>query len=292
MFRHSSRFLVLVLAVVLLTSGGCGRTESEPAVAEARVTLNHDRVPLGSALEITYEFKVAEAGSFGQDYRVFSHFVDADDELMWTDDHNPPTPTTQWKPGQTIKYTRLQFVPVYPYVGAASLKVGLYGPNGERLPLAGTDAGQRAYRVATMQIAPQTENVYLTFKEGWHLAEMAGENAALEWHWSGKEATLSFRNPRRDIELFLDIDGRTSLLSEPQVVTLAAAGGQIGSFTLGAAREIKRLRISAAQLGQEDAVELKLGVDRTFVPAVVTSGAQRDTRELGIKVFHAFVEAK
>jgi len=39
-------------------------------------------------------------------------------------------------------------------------------------------------------------------------------------------------------------------------------------------------------------VELKIGVDRTFVPAVVTAGNQKDTRELGIRVFHAFVEPK
>ena len=49
------------------------------------------------------------------------HVVDADDELMWTDDHDPPTPTTQWKPGQTIEYTRTVFVPIYPYVGEAGL---------------------------------------------------------------------------------------------------------------------------------------------------------------------------
>ena len=39
------------------------------------------------------------------------HVVDTDEELMWTDDHHPPTPTSQWKPGQTIEYTRTVFVP-------------------------------------------------------------------------------------------------------------------------------------------------------------------------------------
>ena len=28
-----------------------------------------------------------------------------DEELMWTDDHEPPTPTSAWKPGQTVEYT-------------------------------------------------------------------------------------------------------------------------------------------------------------------------------------------
>src|SRR5205814_5521817 len=50
----------------------------------------------------------------------------SDEQLIWTDDHNPPTPTTQWKPGQTVEYTRTIFIPVYPYVGEATLQVGLY----------------------------------------------------------------------------------------------------------------------------------------------------------------------
>ena len=43
--------------------------------------------------------------------------VDADDELMWTDDHRPPTPTRQWKPGETIDYSRTMFIPKFPYTG-------------------------------------------------------------------------------------------------------------------------------------------------------------------------------
>ena len=60
-----------------------------------------------------------------------------------------------------------------------------------------TRAGN-AYRVATLQVAPQTENVYLTFKDGWHLAEMAPDNASNEWHWTKKDATISFKNPKRN----------------------------------------------------------------------------------------------
>jgi len=132
----------MILAVAL---AGCGTSSKQPPVATPAVAVNHARVPLGSPLEITYEFRIAaDAPAFAEDYRVFVHFVDADEELMWTDDHFPPTPTTQWKPGQTIKYNRLLFVPVYPYVGDASIEIGLYGKDGKRLPLAGTEKGQRA----------------------------------------------------------------------------------------------------------------------------------------------------
>jgi hypothetical protein len=39
-------------------------------------------------------------------------------------------------------------------------------------------------------------------------------------------------------------------------------------------------------------VEIRIGVDRTFVPALVPGSNSKDSRELGIRVFHAFVEPR
>jgi hypothetical protein len=37
-------------------------------------------------------------------------------------------------------------------------------------------------------------------------------------------------------------------------------------------------------------VEVTLDVDKTFVPALNPSANHRDARELGVRIFHAFVE--
>ena len=50
--------------------------------------------------------------------------------------------------------------------------------------------------------------------------------------------------------------------------------------------------ITAAELGTGDVVDIKISVDKTYVPAVVTNGANRDPRELGVRVFHAYVQPK
>lgn len=282
---------VLALAAAL---GGCQRTSSsQPAVATPTVSLSRSRVPLGSPLEITYQFKVApDAPAFTEDYRVFVHFVDADQELMWTDDHFPPVPTSQWKPGQTIKYNRLMFVPVYPYVGDAGIEVGLYGKDNKRVTLSGTDKGHQSYEVVRMQVAPQTESIYLTFKDGWHLAEISSENASTEWHWTKKEATLSFKNPKANAMFYLDYGGQPSVMSDPQTVTVSIGSEVVDTFQVGKAGDVRRIPLTVAQLGTADQVEIKLSVDKTFVPAVLTAGAQNDKRELGLCVFHAFVETR
>src|SRR5689334_2782108 len=108
--------LCAALAAGLALGAGCRKKEPEPpGVATPSLTLSHDRVPAGSPLELTYKFVVAnDAPAFTKPYRVMAHVVDSDEEVMWTDDHDPAVPATQWKPGQAVQYTRTVFVPVFP----------------------------------------------------------------------------------------------------------------------------------------------------------------------------------
>ena len=45
-------------------------------------------------------------------------------------------------------------------------------------------------------------------------------------------------------------------------------------------------------MGTADLAELQILVDPTFVPMMVTNGASKDPRELGIRVFHAYVDPR
>jgi hypothetical protein len=286
--------LVLLLATAVALPA-CRRKEpAAPPLATPSVTVNHDRAPLGSPLEITYRFLVAPDAKFDEDYRVMVHVVDTDEELIWTDDHNPPVPTRQWKPGQTVEYTRTIFVPVYPYVGEATIQVGLYSPNSQkRLPLSGEDIGQHAYKVARLQLQPQTENLPSVFKDGWQPTEVAEHNPMVQWQWTKKDATLSFRNPKKDSVFYLDIDNPDSVVREPRHVQVLLNAKTVDEFTLDPGKqELKKIPLKADTLGQGDSAELKIVVDKTYVPALVQGATSRDPRELGVRVFHAFVDPR
>ena len=43
-------------------------------------------------------------------------------------------------------------------------------------------------------------------------------------------------------------------------------------------------------MGAAEMAELQVTVDKTFVPAQITGGASKDPRELGVRVFHAFIQ--
>src|SRR5690349_15056867 len=101
MLMQSQKFFaavgVFALAVGATIGAGACRTKEvvTPPVATPMVTLNHDKAPVGSPIEITYKFNVAGDAHFDQDYWVMLHVVDSDEQLIWTDDHTPPTPTSQ-----------------------------------------------------------------------------------------------------------------------------------------------------------------------------------------------------
>jgi hypothetical protein len=261
--------------------------------------MSFDRAPAGSPLDLTYKFVVAEGAAFSEDYRVFVHVVDADEERMWSDDHDPPVPTTRWKPGQTIQYTRTIFVPVFPYIGNATINMGLHSTRtanpGEqtRLPLAGEDAGQRAYRVARLELLPQTENLFTIFKDGWHPAELAGDSGGAEWQWTKKEATLAFRNPRKDLVFYLEVDSPIARFVGDQQVQVSSAGQPVEQFVVRPDEpQLRRTKIAAAQLGDGEMAELRIAVDKTLVPALAPEAKSKDPRELGVRVFHAFVDPR
>jgi hypothetical protein len=290
---HRPSISAIGFTFAALSFAACGSEEPpSPPVATPTVTLSRDRAPLGSPLDITYKFVVADAAMFQEDYRVMLHVVDADEELMWTDDHDPPTPTTQWKPGQTVEYTRTVFVPIYPYVGEASMHVGLYSTKTQtRLTLQGEDAGQRAYRAGRLQLQPQSENLLTIFKEGWHPAEVAEHNASVQWQWTKKQATLSFKNPQKDATFYLSVDNPGGVFNEKQQVTVSLNNAMVEQFEVTPGSEVlRRIPLKADQMGAADMAELQLTVDKTFVPMQISGGASKDPRELGVRVFHAFIQ--
>lgn len=291
-FTTSQRALAALVLAVGLVAAGCGKKEdTAPVQGSVAVSLSRPRVALGSPVEITYKFTVApDAGSLGA-RKVFVHFLDADGEQMWTDDHDPPTPTTAWKPGQTIEYTRTVFAPVYPYVGPARIVAGLYDTSGgERVRLSGTDAGGRAYEVAQFELLPQTENVFLIFKDGWHAVETAADNSMVEWQWTKKEATLAFRNPRRDSVLYFQADNPGKAQTAATQVELRLGDQVLQTVALVPDAPVHKIPLPAAALGAGDMVEVRLIVDQTFVPALEPNASSNDPRELGARVFHAFVQ--
>ncbi|HXD74052.1 MAG TPA: hypothetical protein VN628_09960 [Vicinamibacterales bacterium] len=277
-----------LFAAFALSGCSAGDPVASPMVTPT-LTLSRDRVPLGTPIEMTYKFVVAADAKIASNYKVMVHFGDQDDQLMYTDDHDPPKPTSQWKPGETVEYTRTFFTPVYPYVGEASIEVGMYAPNEKfRMPMAGTDTGHRSYKIKTFQLVPQAEGVQMIYKDGFQSVEGATGNG-VGWHWTKREAVFAVKNPKKDATLYLDVDNPSALLNAPQQVTVALGGAMLDQFTLAAQTPmLRKIPVSSAAWGSGENVDLTIAVDKTFIPEQLSPGS-KDPRELGIRVMHAAI---
>lgn len=279
----------MLVAVVLTAAASCSKEDKTPPVATPTFSASKERIALGSPVDFTYQFDVT--APIPEDYRVLVHVVNPDGDTIWIDDHDPVIPTSQWKPGQKVQYTRQRFLPVLPFTGEASVRVGLYKGE-QRLTLQGADPNQKTYKVGTVQLLPQSENVFIIYKSGWNPPEFTADNAR-EWQWTQKSATVTFKNPRRDVTLYLETDARTDLFTPPQQVALVLNGKTFKTFAADSITSVlQRIAISAADLGTDDMVELRLDVDKTFVPAKLPNSTNADTRELGVRVYHLFVDPK
>src|SRR5205823_965978 len=127
------------------------------------------------------------------------------------------------------------------------------------------------------QLPPLSENVFVVFKDGWHPAEVAEHNASVEWQWTKKDATLAFRNPKKDSTFYLEADNPGSVFHETQTVQVSLNGQPIDQFTITPKQTVlRKTALPAAQLGSSDMVELEISVDKTFIPSLIAASASKD----------------
>jgi hypothetical protein len=293
------------LALLAALSGafllpGCNRrkaAEVNPIVPSIKV--NRTKAPLGSALEITYSWTLEPgAKKPDQDYRALVHFVENGQTMLFEDDHAPVPPTSQWEPGKTYTYKRTRFVPVYPYIGEVEVRMGLYPfpGRGERPALKGDDKGFREYKVGTLELLPQTENIFPVFKEGWHNPETQPENPAVERTWTKKEALMSFKNPnfgkpaKTDVVVYLQADTCVKCFAQAPELTVTV-GNNVGlRFPIESPEVfLKKIRVKAVDLGADEWVDVRLTMNQSFVPKALTPPLNNDDRELGLLVYHLYV---
>ena len=245
------------------------------------------RRALGSPVDMTYRFVVAaDAPAFAEDYWVFVHFVDADGEQMWTDDHEPPTPTTAVEAGQTIEYTRTMFVPMFPYVGrGARSRSACYSPQIGRPAAAGRRRRRAARRTGSprFELLPQTDNLFVVFKDGWHdgrgRRRRLGGRVAVDQE--GGDARLPEPEARRRASISSST-ARGKAFTGPQQVEVRL-GGQVvdSSRSPPDERELRKIRCTAASWATARWSSCSIVVDKTFVPGAGAGAAEQRPARAG-----------
>jgi hypothetical protein len=291
--RHpsSGRAAPFALLCALMWCAACGSPAGDTTPrASIAVRVVQPSAEAGAPIELEYQLAVRpNAPPLPSDTWVFVHLLDESGMLLWTDDHVPPSPSSSWgtKPPT---YRRTMFVPRIPYTGRVRVQAGLFSlADGTRVALAGTDRGGHAYDVASFDVRPASNAVFVSFGDGWHGAERDPKDAAREWRWSMGDATLSFRRPPGDAVLWLELDQPVAAVGVQRIDV------RVGPTVIAAVpvppgeRRAARVPLAASQFGPAPTVDLRLHVEPTFVPAKMPNMTSSDTRELGVRVFNVHV---
>jgi hypothetical protein len=285
---------------VILVAGlmaGCAGPEVDTAkpVVTPSFAVKSPRVTAGRPFDFNLRFDVSpDARAFTEDYVVFVHFIDGTGKMIGAADHEPPTPTREWKAGSSVDYSRTTFPPASSHRGDTKVVVGLYLPSsGERVPIAGELFESRAVVVGSFNVTDLDDPYPVSFREGWHSPESA-KTSGVEWRWSMKSGKISFPNPKRDVVLVIQADQPAhAFVEEPQQVQVKLGDSVVDAFRLATGPpELRRIALSPSQLGDGQTVDVAVVSDKTFVPATVAALKSADTRQLGVRVFRAYVEPK
>jgi hypothetical protein len=166
------------------------------------VTLNRT-APLGSPIEMTFKFAVAPDAHFAEDVRVMVHVVDTDEQMIFARSQPLGRFHDSMEARSDDRYTRTEFVPVYPYVGDASVQVGLLDGSisAYRLAARGRAAGLPRRAFAAAADRQRLHGVQRRLAPG----RSGDQSSRVEWQWTKKTATMAFKNPKRDSTFYIDV---------------------------------------------------------------------------------------
>jgi hypothetical protein len=283
----TARIRVLATAVAFAIALAACRSDPTPSSPVAQVVATPQRTGVGAGgpIEVEYTVTTLSGGStIPSDAWVFVHVLDASGTLLWTDDHQPAALSAASGHAPVV-YRRTMFVPRATPAGRVRIEAGLFSrADGARIPTAPASPATGSF-----DVAPASEALFVVFGDGWHAAERVTQQQANEWRWSKGEARLSFRHPRRDVELTLEVDQPVNSVGV-QTVELRAGSDLLATFEVEpGVRRIHTVSLPDTRMGSGPMVELNLHVQPTFVPANVPNLASSDTRELGVRVFNVHV---
>jgi hypothetical protein len=100
---------------------------------------------------------------------------------------------------------------------------------------------------------------------------------------------VSFKNPKKDVVIYLEADTCVKCFQPDTPVLTISVNEKTGvTFPIENGEVfLKKIRVKGEDLGTADYVDLKLSMNKSFVPK--TLGLNTDDRELGLNVYHLYV---
>jgi hypothetical protein len=243
-----------------------------------------------------YEFKTAgDFKKFGDDYSIFVHFWRVSSkEMLLQDDHLPLKEVSKWVANDSIKYSRVLFIPQFlnefdvDFEGYEELRltVGLFNPKVEGKSIVLFEK--------KINIQPASINApEIVYDEGWNEIETnvnAKDQFDKSWRWTTAKSVCIIENPKKECTLIIK-GGVNKTAFQDQKLTFKINDALLDEFIPDEANFSREYTVSPQMLGNADEFSLKIETDKVFVPANVFPN-NKDNRELGAQIFFIYFREK
>ncbi|HLA77224.1 MAG TPA: hypothetical protein VJU18_06570 [Vicinamibacteria bacterium] len=258
---------VALVASLLCAGAGCSADRLYPSV-KARPSIEIEAgTPPRAGRPIAMHFSWVVDPDFkppARPHRVFVHFLLADGQLAFTDDHEPEPAVGRWKPGGVYEYTRTVVLP--DRVRRLGVRVGLFSA---RFPykarVLARDTRKPGFpTLAEFQVAENPDQA----EEAVHLGRgflpwvQDGRAMARSTSWTGRSATFAFlRRPEGTTLLLQGYTERARFSSDP-TLTLRVGDLEVRQLIRDDNRRVVRLDIPGD--GSTAIAEGTLAMDASF----------------------------
>jgi len=284
------KLLIPMLAGLIMLVPGCKKAEFDGL--NLKIEIQPSTITDELYVKMNYEYAVSDKfAGLADDHVVFVHFWRVKSkEMLLGDDHTPDKKWSSLKPGDTVKYSRVIFIPKFldefdiDFEGyeEINLTVGIYNP---KTPDDKIILWQKVIEIHAASLnAPE-----VVYDEGWWQVETdlnIKEPLEKTWRWTTKKAVCMIENPRK--ECLLIIDGRVDKSQfADQKVIFKINDKILDEFIPGTDGFSKRYTVSPAMMGGRDEFTLSIETDKTFSPGAILPET-KDNRELGIRIFRIY----
>ena len=286
------RSIIVVWALLMMTFlAVCGKKTDTKGV-KLNLTLLPRTITDFLYVKMNYEFTFSDKfKELSDDYTVFVHFWrPKNKEMLMGDDHTPAKKFSQWKTGDSVRYSRRIFIPRFidefdiGFEGYEEviLTIGLYKPEVKESKI--------ILHQETLNIHPESLNApEIVYSKGWYQPEtdlkIKNRNKST-WRWTAKKAVCIIENPKK--ESLLEIRGGVDKSKlQDQKIIFKINNKILEEFIPEAGEFSKKYIVAPGILGNKDEFKLTVESDKTFIPSALNPGF-KDVRELGVQVFFLY----
>lgn len=280
---------ILFLAMLICCSLFYCQTRGEITPS---LSFNKRVATTGGMIKAKYTFSISPKAKI-PDYNgtIFVHFVDADGNIAFTDDHQPEKKLTTWKQGETISYERLIFIPSEILPGEYNIRLGIYDPQGkkDRFPLNAKEYKDKAYEVATLIIkTPPWE--LIKFQDGWYDLERSAEDPFIQWRWTKKNAIAYLLNPLKNSKLYIEFEANPSDYEGNSInITFKINDNILDQISFEKQEKLLKIyNLTKEKMGIDKYIKFEIESDKTFIPSKIAKAS--DNRELGIRIYKIILD--